>query len=174
MHVLCVNFLLIPFGSTSMALLRREMRFGAICIVNRGASVANFVVALLFAYRGEGYMSLVRGSVASTAVTALLSLYFKPGDIRLLPMLSEWRRVLGFGGRVTLTGVITEISMNIIDHVIGRVLGVTAVALASRAQGVMNLMHRDMLARLRTSCSRALVLGGVCYLSSSIRNSCCS
>ena len=145
MHVLCINFLLIPFGSTSMALLRREMRFGAICIVNLGASMANFMVALLLAYLGYGYMSLVWGSVASTAVTALLSLYFKPGDISLLPMLVEWRRVLGFGGRVTLTGVITEVSMNINDLVIGRVLGVTAVAIASRAQGVMNLMHRDML-----------------------------
>ena len=44
-----------------------------------------------------------------------------------------------------MTNIITELSMNINDLVVGRVMGLSAVAFVSRAQGVMNLTHRDVL-----------------------------
>jgi O-antigen/teichoic acid export membrane protein len=145
LYILGLNFLLIPFGSTSLALLRREMRFDAICIINLSASVTNLATALILAALDQGYLSLAWASVVGTATTTALALGLKHTDGLLSPSFSEWRRVLRFGSQLTATGMITEVAMNINDLVIGRVIGVTAVALVSRAQGVMNVMHRDLL-----------------------------
>jgi O-antigen/teichoic acid export membrane protein len=68
--VLSINFLLIPIGSTSLAMLRREMRFGAIFIASMVATVGSFVVAMTMAWMGFAYMSLAWSSVAGTALTA--------------------------------------------------------------------------------------------------------
>lgn len=145
LRVLSINFLLIPIGSTSLALLRREMRFGGIFIVNLGANIASFALTMALAFTGHAHMSLVWSSVAGTALTAGIAWYLRPNDAPLQFGLRDWRRVVSYGGQLTAAGVITELAMNVNDLVIGRVMGPASVAIASRAQGVMNLMHRDLL-----------------------------
>jgi O-antigen/teichoic acid export membrane protein len=66
------------------------------------------------------------------------------------PRLRKWRAVLGFGGPVTLANIVTSISIDISDLVLGKVLNFTQVAIASRAQGLMNLFHRDIMGTIRT------------------------
>lgn len=145
LRVMAASFLVIPIGSTSLALLRREMRFGGVFIVNTGATLVSFTVTVGLAFLGHGYMSLAWGVLASNVATALLAWYQRPNDKPLRLGLRDWRRVLGYGSRLTLAGIVTEVAMNINDLVTGRVLGPAAVAIVSRAQGVMNLMHINML-----------------------------
>jgi lipopolysaccharide exporter len=145
LRVLSINFLLIPVGSTSLALLRREMRFGGIFMVNMSATAVSFTVTMALAFTGHAYMSLVWSSVVGTAFTAGVAWYLRPNDAPLRLGLRDWRRIVTYGSQMTAAGIITEIAMSVNDLVIGRVMGPAAVAIASRAQGVMNIMHRDLL-----------------------------
>jgi O-antigen/teichoic acid export membrane protein len=67
----------------------------------------------------------------------------------LRPGWREWRAVLGFGGQSAATGLVTTVAMDINDLVVGKVLGFAPVAILSRAQGLMNLFHRDVMAAVR-------------------------
>src|SRR5213076_2620440 len=66
LQLLSVNFLLLPFSSLSLPLLRRQMRFGAICALNLCHELCNVAVALTLAWRGFGFLSLAWASVAAT------------------------------------------------------------------------------------------------------------
>ena len=139
------NFVLIPFGSTSLALLHREMRFGGIFIINMSAAVVSFGITIVLVVAGVGYMSLVWGAIGNTVVTSGMAWYLRPSDAPLRIGLKEWRRVARYGGQLTVAGVITDVAMNVNDLVIGRVMGPAPVAIVGKAQGAMNLMHQSLL-----------------------------
>lgn len=50
-----------------------------------------------------------------------------------------------FGGLLSAAGVITQVGVNVVDLILGRILGFTAVGLYSRAQGLISLFHRDIM-----------------------------
>ena len=150
LRVLAINFVVLPFGSTAMALLRRNMNFRAVLCVNLSASVLSFALTIALAYQGFGAMSLVWATVANCVVTAGVAMLFEPRHARLLPGFSQWRHVLAFGARDAGVNMVTQAAMSVNDLVVGRVLGFAPVALISRAQGVMNLMHLQLLGAVRT------------------------
>lgn len=149
LRMLSINFLIIPFNSTTIAILRRNMGFEILIWFNLSAAVVGTTTVLMLAFLGFGYMSLVWSAIASTVTTCLAGLIYRRSEFWLRPTLKEWRRVFYFGSRVTFTNALTHIAININDLVISRVLGFSAVALLSRAQGVMNLFHRDVMSAIR-------------------------
>lgn len=148
-QIMSCTFILIPFSSTALALLRRNMRFDALFRINIAAGVVGFVVALGMASIGYGYWSLVWSSIATTLATSGFAAWFAKGAFVHRPTLSQWRRVVGFGSQASLAHIVTEVAMKMSDLVAGKVLGFTAVGILSRAQGVMNLVHRDLLGAVR-------------------------
>jgi lipopolysaccharide exporter len=149
MQIVALNFLVLPFCSISLALLRREMRFKALLYVNTSAMVIGSSTTVALALLGFGPASLAIGSVAGNAATGVGSWLARGRPLPLLPRLDEWRAVLGFGGQSAATGVVTTIAMDINDLVVGKVLGFAPVAILSRAQGLMNMFHRDVMAAIR-------------------------
>jgi O-antigen/teichoic acid export membrane protein len=67
----------------------------------------------------------------------------------LRPGFSHLRAIFKFGGQSTVAAVVTSIAMDINDLVVGKVMGFSAVAMLSRAQGLMNLFHRDIMTAIR-------------------------
>jgi O-antigen/teichoic acid export membrane protein len=65
------------------------------------------------------------------------------------PSLKEWRRIFNFGGQSAVTNVVTSISMDVNELVLGRLLGFGPVAILSKAQGLMLLFHRDLMTAVR-------------------------
>jgi len=150
LRLLSINFLLIPFNSTTMSLLKREMRFGLLALFGILASVVGTGSAIGFALAGAGYNALVYSSIISTVTLVLAGAVYRGSEFVLRPTLAEWRRVTGFGSQVALTNVLGHIAGNMNDLVVGKALGFTAVGILSRAQGVMNLFHRDMMGAIRS------------------------
>jgi lipopolysaccharide exporter len=148
--LLSINFLIIPLNSTNMALMRRDMQFGKLMSMNVVATLAGTGTSITLAALGQGYISLVWAALVNTATVAITGSIVRRGGFWHWPTLREWRRVFYFGSRATLASIITEIAMNINDLVIGRVLGFSAVGILSRAQGVMNLFHRDVMGAVRS------------------------
>ena len=145
-----LNFLVLPFCTISLSLLRREMRFDRVAIVTLVATAAGAGVTLALAYLGFGANSLAVGGVATNILTGL-GAWLARAERRLVwPSLTQWRPLLNFGGQSALAGVVTSVAMDINDLALGRILGFAPVAIMSRAQGLMNLFHRDVMGAIRS------------------------
>lgn len=149
-RIISVNFLILPFNSIMVSLMRREMLFPLLMRVNVVAACIATATTLGLAWGGLGSWSLAFGEIASNL--AILGGVLLCGGARRLrrPRLLRWREVLGFGGPVTAANIVTSISMDISDLVVGKVLNFTQVAISSRAQGLMNLFNRDIMGTVRT------------------------
>lgn len=149
LSIAALNFLVLPFCTISMSLLRRAMKFQVLLYVSLSATVASLLVTVGLAWAGWGAESMAVGSVVQNVVVGF-GAWAASSDRRLRrPTLVLWRPLLSFGGQSALTNVITTISMDANDLVVGKVLGFQAVAMISRAQGLMNLFHRDVMGAVR-------------------------
>ena len=148
-RIIALNFLILPFNSVCLALLRRDMNFPTVMRINLSAAFLGTVATLLLAWWGAGAYSLAFGAVINNALIAA-GLLLSGSAARLpRPSLSEAGEILRFGGPLTFANVITSITMDINDLAVGKIMGFNAVAIASRAQGLMNLFHRDFMNAVR-------------------------
>jgi lipopolysaccharide exporter len=144
MRVVAVNFLILPFSTISMALLRREMRFKRLMAINLMSGVIVFLITMALVLSGMGPISMAIASVCGNIASGTAA-WIARADFKVLaPSLTEWRRVTGFGGRVALTNIVTSLSMNANELVLAKVMGVAPVAILSRAQGLIALITRDI------------------------------
>ena len=149
LRVCALNFFLLPFSTVSLALLRRGMMFKRLAAVNLTAAAAAALTSVTLAWLGFGVISLAIGSVMLNAVTGLCSWALRPDRRMLLPAFGEWRRVLSFGAQSSVSGVVTSLAMDTNDLAVGKVMGFEPVAILSRAQGLMNMFHRDLMGAIR-------------------------
>jgi len=149
LFLLAFNFLIIPFNSTTLAVLRRNMEFGVLFWINLCSAFTGAVSAIVLAMNGFSYMSLAWSSIAATATICLGGLIYRRNEFWLRPTFSEWRRVASFGAKASFANVVTAIAMDINDLVIGKVMGFSSVAIISRAKGTMNIFHQDVMGAIR-------------------------
>ncbi len=149
LRISALNFLVLPFCSISLALLRRDMRFQRILYVTLAATVVGFVVTVLLAALGWGANSMAVGSVVTNVATGFGTWLARDDRRFLLPNLRHWRELTSFGAQSSTANIVTTVSMDINDLVLGKLLGFAPVALVSRAQGLMNLFHRDIMGAIR-------------------------
>lgn len=149
MRISSLNFLVLPFCSISLSLLRRDMLFKRLAVVTLAAAGIGFATTISLAFLGFGPNSMAIGAVASAVATGMGAWLARTDRKLLLPGFSEWRALLNWGGQSAVTSVVTTISMDINDLVLGKVLGFGPVAMISRAQGLMNLFHRDIMGAIR-------------------------
>ena len=146
LQLISLNFLILPFCSIGLSMLRRAMRFDRLLIINLAGAVTGFVVTVGLALLGKGPASLAWGAVACNAVTAAGAwIALAPADRPARPRLVEWRCLLSYGRQSTLANIVTTAAMDVNDLVVGKVLGFAPVAILSRAMGLMNLYQRDLL-----------------------------
>lgn len=149
LQVCAFNFLALPFCTVSLSLLRREMAFKRLAAVNMVAAAVGAAVSTSLAYLGQGVISLAIGSVTVNVITGAGAWLARSDRRLLLPSFSEWRRLLNFGAQSSVVGVVTSVSMDINDLAVGKIMGFEPVAILSRAQGLMNLFHRDLMSAIR-------------------------
>jgi len=125
------------------------MAFNQLVIVTIGSAITGFITTISLAYIGFGPNSMAIGAVVGNIATGVGAWTARTDRNILLPSFSEWRALLNFGGQSALTNIITTIAMDINDLALGKILGFTPVAIISRAQGLMNLFHRDIMTAIR-------------------------
>ena len=150
MRIVAINFLVMPFCSISLSLLRRDMQFDRLMRVNVIASVIGVAVTLGLAFYKFGPQSLAWGAIASNIATGFGAWFERKKRQPLLPSLSEWRKVVKFGGQSAGVAIITTIAMDINDLVVGRVLGFAPAAIISRANGLVNLFNQQVMGAVRS------------------------
>lgn len=141
LQVLALNCLLIPFGSVTLPILRRQLRFGAIYCINVSSGLVNLAVSVGLAMAGFGFMSLAWAAVAGTGTAVLASLFFRPKDLPLRPSAAGMRQLLSFGAYATGSNVLDEAGVAAPELIIGKVISVEGVGLFSKAQGVIGIFN---------------------------------
>jgi lipopolysaccharide exporter len=149
LRICALNFLALPFCTVSLALLRRDMRFKPLAVVNVAAAASGAAASVGLALAGIGVASLAVGAVTTNLATAVGAWMARGRPSPQRPSLQHWREFLGFGAQTSAAGVVTSVSMDVNDLAVGKIMGFEPVALLSRAQGLMNLFHRDLMGAVR-------------------------
>ena len=138
--VVAATFVLAPLGSTTLALLRRDMRFKEISIAELFATVIQSIAGVALAWLGFSYMSLAWSSLIGIIASVLIAMYYRPASTPWLPGFAEWRRVWSFCRFASASSLIGNMNGAASDLVLGRMLNMESVALFNRAQSLADLI----------------------------------
>jgi O-antigen/teichoic acid export membrane protein len=137
LRVISFAVLLAPYSAVVITLLRREMNFRAVLLIEFAAALAGATVAIGFAMIFGGFMSLAWGALATAATSCVMAAKMRPARYSLRPSLREWRRILPFGAVSTAGFLLREIGTRSPELVIGRLLGMEAVGFLTRADSLV-------------------------------------
>ncbi len=136
---LSVNFLLAALGSQHRALLRRGFRFRALAVAHAVSLTVGSAIGVILAMAGAGPWALVGQSVGTSAT--LLAASWIASDWRPGPpsRVASLRAMLGFGGLVAASRLLTAVSHNIDSILIGKFVGLGPLGIYDRAFQLMVL-----------------------------------
>jgi O-antigen/teichoic acid export membrane protein len=135
--ILSTTFLIGGFRVQHLALLKRQMRFKAIALIEVGSMAIGVVVGVVMAWLGYGYWSLVGMSLATEF-----------GSFLLTGLVSQWRPQLptrdtgigplvSFGVHQTAGSFLFSLARGCDNLLIGRFYGPAAVGLYSRGAALV-------------------------------------
>ena len=128
-----ITFLLTGATVQHLALLKRQMRFGAIAVIQTIAMAMGVVVATLMAWLGCGYWSLVGMQVAPPLLTFVLTWTTSRWRPHLPQRGHGMGELLGFGANLTASSFLWSLAKGSDAMLIGKVYGAASLGLYTRA-----------------------------------------
>lgn len=121
------------------ALLKRQMRFKALAAIEISSMAGGIAVAIVMAWQGFGYWSLVGNFASMAAINAALVWILSGWRPGLPRQSAESMSMLRFGGSLTGFSVLNYITRNIDNVTVGAVLGATTLGIYNKAYGLLLL-----------------------------------
>ncbi|TAM99900.1 MAG: lipopolysaccharide biosynthesis protein [Chitinophagaceae bacterium] len=121
------------------AILSRKMEFNKIALSNIFSGILSVIVAVIMAYTGFGYWSLVYLTVSQSLFATLLLWYYCPWKPKLLFWQEGIQSFLHFGAGISGFNIINYFSRNMDNVIIGKYLGSTMLGFYSKAYQLMML-----------------------------------
>lgn len=140
-----VSILVEVVGAMVAALLRRNMAFGTLAIINISGAAVGASVTLILASLGFSYMSFAWATLASATTIAIMSLFFWRDWSIFRFSLHAWRGMAEFGGYNGLNVILYRIYEALPSMALGRVLSFEQLALYTRAITLCQLPDRAIL-----------------------------
>jgi O-antigen/teichoic acid export membrane protein len=122
------------------ALLEREARFREMAAAMTIAGVFSAATTMVLAVLHFGVVSLAYANVVNAVFFAAIMILFGRRHFRMGVGLSEWRRVFGFGSQIFAASGMITLSPRFGEMLLGRLLGLAALGLYNRANGLCNLI----------------------------------
>lgn len=138
--LLAINFVLMPFGTPSLGMLRRELRFDSLATIRIANVTTATLVTITAAWFEQSYLSMAWGAIAGQIANLIAISIVRPQGLLMLPTLKGIDSLFRFGSISSAATLVRELGNSAPDLIIGRTLGFSAVAFYSRAAGL-----RDML-----------------------------
>lgn len=143
-QILAFNFLIIPFGTFTLSLLKRNMLFDKIMYMDVLSSTVSTVssVVLILTYKTVEVLALA--SVLGTLTTVLFS--FKYVTWRYFKInFSKFFEIAKFSSYVSGANILNELRSVVPEFLIGKYSSVEDVAYLSKANGTINLFSKLIL-----------------------------
>lgn len=148
-----VNLLISGASIQHSALLSRQMAFGKLTTIGIFSQLAGIAVAAISALQGLGYWSLVAMTLMTTSSQTILT-WLASGWVPGLPARGTGvRKMLAFGGGLTISNMFNQVTQYIDSILIGRMLGATPLGFYDRAKQLFMMP----LAQLMTSLSNIAI-----------------
>jgi O-antigen/teichoic acid export membrane protein len=128
-----------------LAMLRRDMAFGAVACIQTASATVTAVATAWLAFAGFSYMSYAWAAVAAGGASTALAFCFRPDLSILRPAFKSWANVLTFGGYNGASFVINRIYESLPSLVLGYLLPHAAVGVYNRASGVSDIPDKVVL-----------------------------
>lgn len=132
MLIIAASYLFVPLAVVPLALLGRTMSFHGHFAINVSGAAAQGLVALVLAAMGFSSFALAWGTLASGVARGLVAQILRPAlpwPIRL----KGTRTIAHTGSRLSLLYLIGALGNRTPDMIVGKILGLIAVGLYSRA-----------------------------------------
>ena len=149
-ELLALNLILIPFGTINLALLKRKRMFKNIAMIDVCSATLSSMSVVIFAYNGYSYLSPALGSIVGCLTTVVISNIYRQKELPFLPSLKGIREVFKFGSLISTSNIITHISQTGPELIIGKTLGIEAVAFFNKGASTAQLINRLILKSVRT------------------------
>jgi O-antigen/teichoic acid export membrane protein len=147
-HLLAIGLLPGSFERPIVALMRRNMAFDRLAVINVAGTLVNMVVTVALAVAGFSFMSFAWGVLASNTIVAILALAFQR-DLTIFRLsLSRWRRALAVGAYSGAWGITAQIPDLTSYLLLGRFLQIEAIGLFNRARIVNDMPGKLLLSGL--------------------------
>jgi O-antigen/teichoic acid export membrane protein len=127
------------------ALLRRNMAFGKLFVINASSSLATFGLTITLALLGFSYMSFAWAWLASVCLGTFFSLLVWRDWGFFRPSLSAAREIVSFGFYNGLNVILYRLNDSVPYMVLGRVMSIESVALYNRSVALCQIPDRVIL-----------------------------
>lgn len=119
------------------ALLRRQMRFRSLTIIDIMSIFVGMIIAILFGLLGYGYWALIFMQIG-ISLTVLIGVWVGSGWLPSLPRRNtDVKSMLNFGKNLTIFSFMNYFARNLDNVIIGRVWGANALGLYNRAYSLL-------------------------------------
>ena len=141
---LAIGFIFGGLTVQHQALLRRQMRFKSLALIEIGSLGLGIAVGVGFALFGIGYWALVLMALTTSLATALGTWVMCPWKPGMPKHIGEVRSMLSFGGNLTGFNIVNYFARNLDHLLIGRFFGAQQLGLYSRAYKLLLLPLRQI------------------------------
>jgi lipopolysaccharide exporter len=139
-QVLGLSFLLSGLSTTATSLLRRTLDFRSLALIETASYIIGYgLVGVVLAWLKFDVWSLVIANLCQASLTALLAYHCHRHSV--LPSF-DWKthkKLLSFGGRVSVIGFFEFIGFNVDTFIIARFWGAQSLGIYSRSYAIVNL-----------------------------------
>ncbi|UCI29357.1 oligosaccharide flippase family protein [Mesorhizobium sp. B4-1-4] len=129
-----------------LALMRRDMAFGRVALVNIAIAVSSAIIVVVLIALGFSYMSFAIAWLVSATVGGILALSLRREFWALKPLFSNWGVVIAFGSYNGLMAILARMYDQVPYLVLGRFLSFDAAGLFNRTLTVAQLPDKIFLA----------------------------
>jgi O-antigen/teichoic acid export membrane protein len=136
---LSASFALAGLCSTQNALLTRELAFRSLQIRQIGATLAGAVTGVTLAVAGAGPWAIIGMTLAAEATSGIVLWGASPWRPRLIYSLASLRDTVRFGSKLFGASILSYLSLNGDNLLIGRFLGSVALGTYSVAYNLMSI-----------------------------------
>lgn len=133
LRVISVSLFVELIWSQIVTLLKREMAFGKIAVINLGSAASAAATTILLAVHGFSYMSFAWGWLAAATVASILALCVRRDLSIFVPCFENWREMLAFGGYNGANVLLYKLFEQAPYLVMARAISADAAALFSRS-----------------------------------------
>ncbi len=144
LRLLCINFLLIPFGAVIMAYLRRQLAFDTLLWISISSALVSTAVTLYGVFAGWTYYSLAIGAVAGNAIAVIGANLCRPKEVPRAPKFSGFESQLKFGLHAVSIYGLGQVARVLPEQLIGRMLGASSVAFFSRGGSLVEMFQQSV------------------------------
>ncbi len=135
---------LVPLiGATAfvpVTMIERENNFRVLALIRAGSTALGLVITVILALQGYRYMSFAYSQIATAIVTNATIMIVARRHLNFRPSLVGARRIVTFGVQIMATSGLTTAATRSMEIVLGRLQGLAALGLYSRASGNHNML----------------------------------